>query len=140
MIKKKFLINFARDMRNEPTKAEQKLWRVLKNEKSSLGKFRRQHPFGNKYIVDFVSLEHRLVIEIDGDGHDDTNDAARDLFIQNQGYRIARFNSDDILSRMPWVIETIANIITPSALLRKAPPPSPALPDVSSGRMPRGRN
>ncbi len=140
MIKKNFLINFARDMRSNPTKAEQKLWYVLKNEKSLLGKFRRQHPFGNKYIVDFVSLDHSLVIEVDGDGHDDTHDAIRDLFIQNEGYRIVRFTSDDILSRMPQVIETIAAIITPSVMLRMTPAPSPALPDVSSGRMPRGRN
>jgi len=122
---KKRLIAFARDMRWHPTKAEEKLWRILRNEKSSLGKFRRQHPFGEKYIADFISLDHQIVIEVDGDGHDDSRDLKRDFFMSNQGYYVLRFSSDDILSRMPHVIQTILNVINshPHPPATQAPSP-----------------
>lgn len=126
MLKKHHLTSFAKNMRNNPTIAEQQLWWVLKNEKSSLGKFRRQQPFGKKFIADFMSPEHKLVIEIDGAGHNSHKDEIRDRFMQQEGYRVLKFTSNDVLSRMPYVIKTIAATIvsTPSVALRAPAPPS----------------
>jgi len=122
--KEKRSASFAHDMRNNPTNAEQKLWWVLKNEKTTLGKFRRQHPFGKRFIADFISLEHKLIIEVEGEGHNPTNDSAWDNFMNQEGYQVLRFTSDDL--RMPYAIQKISSITTatPSVALRAPPPPS----------------
>ncbi len=57
--------HFARSMRKEPTKAEDKLWQELRDRRLDKLKFRRQVPIGN-YIVDFLCLEAKLIVEIDG--------------------------------------------------------------------------
>ncbi|MFV8358363.1 DUF559 domain-containing protein, partial [Flavobacterium sp. XS1P32] len=63
----KNLLANAKEMRKEPTFTEAMLWDAVRNKKLD-GKFRRQHLIGN-YIVDFVCLESRLVVEVDGDYH-----------------------------------------------------------------------
>ena len=66
---KKILSNrLQRRLRNEMTDAEKALWKVLRSRQVSGFKFRRQHPFGD-YILDFVCLERKLVIEVDGGQH-----------------------------------------------------------------------
>ncbi len=62
------LKRYAREMRQDPTPAEGLLWRALRGEKAG-AYFRRQHVLG-QFIVDFVCLDRRLVIEVDGDIHD----------------------------------------------------------------------
>jgi very-short-patch-repair endonuclease len=71
-------------------------------------KFRRQHPLGN-YIVDFVCLEKRLVLEIDGGQHavELDKDRDRDKWLQAEGYRILRFWNNDVFDNLPGVLETI---------------------------------
>ena len=65
-------------------------------------KFRRQHPIGN-FIVDFVSLEAKLVVEIDGGQHDDeadrSTDAQRTRYLEERGYRVVRLWNNDLLKR-----------------------------------------
>jgi very-short-patch-repair endonuclease len=56
----------AKDLRNNPTQAERILWQYLRLRQLGGHKFRRQQPLGN-YIVDFVCLEMRIVVEVDGD-------------------------------------------------------------------------
>ena len=55
----------ARQLRNEPTPAEIRLWMVLSEKKVNGVKFRRQHAIG-KYVVDFCSVKRKLAIELDG--------------------------------------------------------------------------
>jgi len=62
------LRQYARDMRKEPTDAEAVLWNVLRGKKLEAMRFRRQHPIEN-YIVDFICLEEKLIIELDGSQH-----------------------------------------------------------------------
>ena len=57
--------NRARELRNNPTEAERKLWAHLRLRQIGRYKFRRQHPIGS-YIVDFVCIEKKLIIEVDG--------------------------------------------------------------------------
>jgi len=102
------------------TDAERRLW--LRLRRRVLGtKFRRQHPFG-PYILDFVSLEHRLVIEVDGGQHADSQtDAGRDAFIEAAGFRVLRFDNRQVLVETAEVLEAIlAAVLTPSP-----PRPSP---------------
>jgi very-short-patch-repair endonuclease len=59
-----------RTLRRNMTEAEKKLWRMLRGKQMAGLKFRRQHPF-EKYILDFVCLEKKLVVEADGGQHQD---------------------------------------------------------------------
>ena len=79
----------AKELRKNSTAAERILWQQLRLRQLGEYKFRRQHPLG-AYIVDFVCLEKRLVVEIDG-GHHNTQvlrDEGRSAWIESQGFRI----------------------------------------------------
>ena len=68
------------------------LWKVLRKQQVRGYKFRRQHPYGN-YVLDFVCLEARLVIEVDGGQHQEQEeyDIKRTRWLQQHGFRILRF-------------------------------------------------
>ncbi len=84
--------NVARNLRQLATDAEHRLWQRLRNRQVCGAKFRRQHPVP-PYIVDFVCLEKKLVIEADGGQHieQQTYDEKRTAFLQAQGFRVLRF-------------------------------------------------
>ncbi len=81
-----------RTLRNNMSDAEQALWHLLRCRQISGLKFRRQHPFGD-YILDFVCLENRLVIEVDGGQHGEQAgyDENRTQKLQAAGFRVLRF-------------------------------------------------
>ncbi|MBL0543320.1 endonuclease domain-containing protein [Aeromonas caviae] len=101
---------FARCMRREATLAEQKLWLQLRDRRLAGVKFRRQMPIG-PYIVDFISLEQRLIIEVDGSQHNEPagrqHDGARTTYLNQQGFRVIRVWNNDVLSRMEAVLELL---------------------------------
>ncbi len=74
------LIGFAREMRHDPTRAEQAVWRLLRGRRFRGLKFRRQVPVG-PYIADFACIEAGLIVECDGGQHGDARDAERDAFL-----------------------------------------------------------
>ncbi|SFS09100.1 Very-short-patch-repair endonuclease [Dyella sp. OK004] len=98
----------ARQLRNNSTDAERCLWRFLQREQIARYKFRRQHPLAG-YIVDFVCLPARLIIELDGGQHLDAQayDAERTAKLVRLGYRVRRFWNDDVLLRTHEVLEEI---------------------------------
>jgi len=81
-----------RELRNNMTEAEKALWQALRGRQISGCKFRRQHPFGD-FILDFVCLNNKLVIEIDGSQHVEQaeRDQLRTLELQTAGFRVLRF-------------------------------------------------
>ena len=98
---------FARKMRHEPTDAEAAMWRLLRNRRFALFKFRRQAPFQN-FILDFVCFEKRFIVEIDGSQHTSSQrDAARDGVLIAEGFRIARYWNNDELQQPSSVLEDI---------------------------------
>ena len=98
----------ARAMRREPTEAERKLWYALRDRRMQALKFRRQAPIGS-YIVDFLCIAHRLVVEADGSQHaENKRDAMRDEWLAGQGYKVLRFDNRDILTARESVLATIA--------------------------------
>lgn len=106
---KKILKNhLQRTLRSQMTDAEQALWQVLRNRQIEGLKFRRQHPFGD-YILDFVCLEHRLVIEVDGGQHEQARDydEKRTLVLQGAGFRVLRFWNTEVLQEIEAVKEHI---------------------------------
>jgi very-short-patch-repair endonuclease len=101
------LRTFAKTMRREPTDAEARMWRLLRDRRLAAFKFRRQVPLEN-YILDFVCFEKRLVIEIDGSQHaTSSTDRARDRFLIAQGFEIARYWNNDVLQQPTAVQEDV---------------------------------
>ena len=100
--------SFSRLLRSEMTDAERALWRQLRERQRHGVKFRRQHPIGG-YIVDFVCLDARLVVEVDGGQHSERaeHDAYRTNVLELYGYVILRFWNNEVLANLAGVVETI---------------------------------
>jgi len=99
--------NFAKKMRREPTDAEAAMWRLLRDRRLALFKFRRQVPF-QAFILDFVCFEKRFIVEIDGSQHASSErDASREAVLIAEGFLIARYWNNDVLQRPPAVLEDI---------------------------------
>jgi very-short-patch-repair endonuclease len=78
-------VGFARELRGKQTNAEKALWAKLRNKQLQGVKFRRQQPLSS-YIVDFVSFERKLIIEIDGGQHnEDKFSPSPSLSLQGRG-------------------------------------------------------
>ena len=96
-----------RVLRRNMTDAEQALWKRLRGHQIKGYKFRRQHPFGD-YILDFVCLEAKLVIEADGGQHNEsTQDLVRDQALASAGFRVMRFWNNQVLNEIESVVESI---------------------------------
>jgi very-short-patch-repair endonuclease len=102
-----------RQLRRDSTDAERALWRILRNRQLAGFKFRRQQPLG-KYIVDFICLSHRLIIEIDGGQHADNldADARRTRWLESQHFNVIRFWNGDVLTNPDGVYETIQQTLS----------------------------
>ena len=95
-------------LRNNMSKAEQALWYLLRGRQICGLKFRRQHPFDD-YILDFVCLENRLIIEVDGGQHGQQAkyDEIRAQKLQAAGFRLLRFWDNEVLKEAESVKEKI---------------------------------
>jgi len=110
-------------MRKNATDAERCLWQRLRGGQLAGVKFRRQHPFEG-YVLDFVSLEKRLIVEVDGSQHlDSERDRVRDCQLRAAGFSILRFWDNQVLEETEAVVEVIWRAITESA--PSPPQPSP---------------
>src|SRR3989344_5282431 len=87
-------ITLARQLRRLQTVSEHELWCKLRNRQLEGEKFRRQQPIGF-YIVDFVCIAKKIIIEVDGGQHNKKKskkyDVARTKFLESQGYKVLRF-------------------------------------------------
>ena len=103
------LKKFAQENRNNMTEAENTLWLLLSNKKLGV-KFLRQYIIGD-YIVDFICRELQLIIEVDGGYHSEPrqqeSDLQRENYLHEKGYRVLRFNNEEIL----FDLEKVINII-----------------------------
>ena len=102
----------AREMRREPTIAENHLWQRIRKQQVLGFKFRRQHTI-DRFIVDFYCTEARLVIEVDGITHDDQQetDQLRTEIIESLGLRVLRFTNGEVLQQTDGVVERIAEVL-----------------------------
>ena len=101
----------ARKLRARQTSAEALLWRVLRNRRLTRWKFRRQHPI-DRYIVDFVTLDGMLIVEVDGATHSTAAELARDKertrILTSLGFHIVRVTNLDVYENIQGVQEMIA--------------------------------
>jgi len=114
-----------RTLRKNMTEAEKALWAVLRGRQLSGFKFRRQHPFGY-YILDFVCLESKLVVEVDGGQHGERidYDEIRSGQLQSAGFKVLRFWNNEVLQSMDAVKEQIWTALQD---LQSHPHPDPPL-------------
>ncbi len=100
--------NNSRHLRNNMTDVERMLWAKVRSRQLQGFRFRRQHPIG-RYIVDFVCLELKLIIELDGGQHMDQRqyDTNRSQWLQINGFKTVRFWNSDILDNPDGVMQTI---------------------------------
>jgi very-short-patch-repair endonuclease len=103
------ILQRSRDLRHPLTPAEKKVWDRVRNQQLGF-KIRRQHPIGH-FITDFYCAPARLVIEIDGDAHAEPDqaeyDAARTAWLEAQGYRVIRFQNNDVHRNLESVLDTL---------------------------------
>jgi len=123
----KVLLDNAKALRSHQTEAEQHLWHHLRAHRFMGLKFKRQKPIGI-YIVDFICIEHHLVIELDGGQHiaQVEYDQARTLWLESQGFTVLRFWNNEVMQELDGVLERIRQTLAPS-------PPTP-LPQAGEGR------
>ncbi len=101
----------ARQLRNDPTEAEKRLWSHLRASRFEGAKFTRQFPIGG-FIADFACRRLRLAIELDGGQHaTSTTDAGRTRVIEAFGYRVIRFWNNEVLGNTEGVLRVIAEEI-----------------------------
>ncbi|CAA2101534.1 hypothetical protein MBUL_01224 [Methylobacterium bullatum] len=101
---------FAREQRRLRTLAEDAFWQQVRGSRFRGLKFRRQVPLP-PYIADFLCASARLIVELDGAPHDEAErrdcDAARDVWLREQGFEVLRFRNDRVLSDLASVLETV---------------------------------
>ena len=125
------VLNNAKTLRTNQTEAEQRLWYHLRAHRFMDLKFKRQKPMG-RYIVDFVCVERRLIIELDGGQHAEqvVYDQHRDAWLRSQGYTVLRFWNNEVMQQLDGVLEQIRLTLTlsPSPSPERSPSPqsSPA--------------
>ena len=107
-----YLKDRRKGLRNNLTPAEATLWNELKGSKLADRKFRRQHSIGN-YIVDFYCPSEKLIVELDGEVHNDAMQSAydydRDESLKALGNRIIRFENKLVFKDMEGVLRVIAD-------------------------------
>jgi very-short-patch-repair endonuclease len=105
----------ARELRRASTDCERMLWQRLRA--NQLGaKFRRQHPF-EQFILDFVCLERRVIVELDGGHHQDvaSKDHERTTHLMQAGFQVIRFWNHEVIEEMDVVLEVIHRALHPEA-------------------------
>lgn len=115
-------IGFAKQNRKEPTIEENIIWQKLRNRKIGGFKFRRQHPIAG-YIPDFVCLEKKLIVEIDGGYHNKEEqkiyDAGREAWLAECGFTMIRFTNDEVKNSVKNVLKSIEQALLNKKVLEK---------------------
>lgn len=100
----------ARRLRESQTSAEAKLWQALRNRQLARWKFRRQHPVG-RYVVDFVTLDGKPIIEVDDVTHSSPTelerDKARTEVLEGCGFLVLRDSNTDVYENLEGVLELV---------------------------------
>jgi len=110
----------AKHLRTFQTPAERNFWYNVRAHRLAGYKFRRQHPIG-PYIVDFVCLSARLIVELDGGQHagQQEYDEKRDAFLKERCFRVLRIWNNEMLKNRDVVLELVLQA------LRSGDAPSP---------------
>ncbi|MEQ1754715.1 MAG: DUF559 domain-containing protein [Micropepsaceae bacterium] len=101
---------FARCLRGNMTEAERRFWSIVRGKRIKGFKFRRQQPVG-PFVVDFICVDARLIVELHGAHHHDEEqvwyDYKRTAFLNALGYEVMRFNNVEVLKYPLQVAERV---------------------------------
>ena len=126
--------SLPRTLRQQPTVAEVRFWRLIHPIRQTGWHFRKQAPIG-RYVVDFVCHSSRLIVEIDGDSYYSeagiARDAVRTAFLIGEGYRLLRFTNLDVMENEEAVYDAVVGVLGASGATPSQPPPSEG--EVPSG-------
>jgi very-short-patch-repair endonuclease len=111
-------------MRHEPSAIEKEFWQQVRDRKLDGFKFKRQVLIG-PFIADFVCLDKKLVVELDGPLHDAAYDARRDTYLRSAGYNVLRFANSYVGDQFATVLVTVREAL-------RTPSPNP-LPHIRGG-------
>jgi very-short-patch-repair endonuclease len=115
MKQEKLPASLARELRQNHSDAERLLWYQIRDRQLYGFKFRRQQPF-DRYIADFVCLEQKLIVELDGGQHNEAinkkADEQRTRYFEIKGYRVLRFWNNDVIQNKEGVLEKIKEVLT----------------------------
>jgi very-short-patch-repair endonuclease len=115
----------AKALRRSLTEQEKKLWGALRDRRLGGFKFRKQQPIG-PFIADFVCQDRRLIVEVDGSQHAESQtDAGRDAFLNDKGYRVLRVWNNDVTGNLSGVLAAILAALSdphPPIAAQWAPP------------------
>ncbi len=108
-------LTFARKLRREDTFAEEILWNSLKASQLDGLKFRRQVPIG-VYVVDFLCVKFKFIVELDGVVHETpeqiVHDKHRDAWLASKGYEILRIHNDLIIGGGNIPLDMIRDVVS----------------------------
>jgi very-short-patch-repair endonuclease len=114
--------NYARELRRNPTPAEQVLWQKLRCKRMGGVRFHRQKAKLH-YILDFYCPKAKLAIEVDGPDHDKMHDAARDGHLKRYGILTLRFTNGEVVNEMATVLAAIYDAVNYRSATKRAAAP-----------------
>ena len=115
----------ASDLRKNPTEPEKRVWGILSGSQLNGHKFRRQAVIP-PFIADFLCPQQRLIVEVDGDTHDEAKDRLRDDALAARGYRVVRVTNFDVMSNLDGVAFAIGNALAGANGPADRPHPNPS--------------
>jgi very-short-patch-repair endonuclease len=121
----------ARRLRREATDAEVKFWLEVRDRRLGGFKFRRQVTVG-PFVVDFLCVEKRLVVEIDGGQHNGEVDRERTAFLESRDCCVIRFWNNDVLGNIDGVLQIVLQTLNAAQSQPDTPSPNP-LPQAGEG-------
>ncbi|MBI3866117.1 MAG: DUF559 domain-containing protein [Planctomycetia bacterium] len=129
----------AKELRRTQTEAETFVWDQLRSRRFRGFKFRRQVPLGN-YIVDFICLDRRVIVELDGGQHNESGqheyDERRDAWLRGEGFEVLRFWNSDVFTEWEAMAEGIWHALERRQSRRaRAPSPPAPLPQGERGEV-----
>lgn len=111
--------DFARRLLKENNEAEAKLWAHLRNRRLNNYKFVREFPIG-PYFADFACRRRKLVAELDGSQHlDSERDVTRDTCLNGKGWSVLRFQASDVLVDISWILHVVVEVLEGRLCLRQ---------------------
>jgi methylmalonyl-CoA mutase cobalamin-binding domain/chain len=128
----KILQPIAKELRHNQTEAENKLWQAVRRNSTGY-KIKRQQVVDG-YIADFICIEKRVIIEVDGEIHLNSENKKRDeersRILGTQGYQIVRFTNEEVTDDIVKVVNKIKSLLDNK--------PTPARTSFSNGPLSRG--
>lgn len=104
--------DYVRELRQNTTDAEKHLWYFLRAKRLNGFKFRRQHLI-QPFVVDFICLSKKLIVELDGSQHMENQhyDEKRSAFLNSRGYRVLRFWNAEVFKETEAMLNEILNVL-----------------------------